>query len=751
MLGHELTHTLQQGSLTSDGIQRDLLFPWFRTNRELIDEALVTRSSTAVQQIRNYSDATVQERLQLIQISLNQYWVDPIAESAIESIWGSFGSGLPEIVLSSQDNFVLWKRSYDAGAEVDDLNIIKSIKERFKEDVKEIAHRYLFINRQFILEDMQSLGILESVGTLGESELSYLTEIQEAARQVQQAQQVQRALRQIPVGTMEVFSHAEDPTPSYVPVNFDPNNRPQFGSNGEEMASWEDVKVQYDRIVSVIVGLGNRYPAIYSLIRNNGITEFASPGLSPGQALSTVRNSYLQVLQDIDETVPKIDNGDIEYYDFAPIHQQMFEGSVTASSGISWNNEFYRWIAEDDLADHETREFWIQLGIAIPAAAAFVVAELATAGTATFFIAAGLGIGLSAGAAAYSWEHYLDLAQTAGTNVSDETALVLSGQADAALIDSILNTAFAFLDVYAPLARLVRAGTSTASRALTAAARHELLEASKKELAETTARETAQRRATQKIGEGFADEAEQRVGQSFAREGLQAIRQFMSEFVESVRNWARRVFDEFGFRSYEVIDEGEWLTLYGIRSRVMLARFKKDVISTIINNDPTITALRHSRASQLGAARTARSSGNDALATVLRQNAILLSEEIGEEGAIRTIQRQFPTAVLAHKGSGSGTLDLVYRMPDGTFIVVEAKGGRGRLITRQVGPGVDAQQGTVTYLRSVLDTMSVRGEPIADELIQALGPPRRLRYFLNTTPIPRGSTPLQTTLREFLT
>jgi hypothetical protein len=80
---------------------------------------------------------------------------------------------------------------------------------------------------------------------------------------------------------------------------------------------------------------------------------------------------------------------------------------------------------------------------------------------------------------------------------------------------------------------------------------------------------------------------------------------------------------------------------------------------------------------------------------------------------------------------------------------VEAKGGRGRLITREVAPGVHAQQGTVAYLRSVIRDMKKQGgrsAAVAREIEDALTR-GEVRYFVSKTPV--GSEALTTTLQEF--
>ncbi|HEX8696570.1 MAG TPA: DUF4157 domain-containing protein [Longimicrobium sp.] len=242
----------------------------------------------------------------------------------------------------------------------------------------------------------------------------------------------------------------------------------------------------------------------------------------------------------------------------------------------------------------------------------------------------------------------------------------------------------------------------------------------------------------------LADAVEGRLGRRAGRE----IGELMRELIEAIREWARTVFAGFGFRRYEVALEGDDLALYGRRSRILLARIEVGSVQDwVITTTRAIREARHARITQLG---RAAASASDALVRLLRGNAVRLSEELGELAAMAVIRARFPSARLLHRGSGSGTLDLIYEA-GGNLIVVEAKGGAGRLGTREIRAGLHAQQGTVTYLRDVIASMLNRpGEAaVANRLLAQLNA-GRIRYFLTETPVPRGTAPLVTTISEFI-
>lgn len=235
-----------------------------------------------------------------------------------------------------------------------------------------------------------------------------------------------------------------------------------------------------------------------------------------------------------------------------------------------------------------------------------------------------------------------------------------------------------------------------------------------------------------------------------ARRAVETVERVVARFVERARAMARQVFEGLGFRSFEVEAHGEYLHLYGIRSKILLARFRRGSLRLFQQDRRLAAELRQARQRLLRQARRAEEAGDVARASRLRGRAVRLSEEIGERAAEAAFLRRFPNARRVFAGRGAGTLDRVYRLPDGTFAILEAKGGAARLGTRAVR-GREAQQGTVTYLRSLLGQMSGRSGRegrVARKLLEALDA-GQVRYFYGRTPI-RGGQPLETRLREFL-
>lgn len=91
------------------------------------------------------------------------------------------------------------------------------------------------------------------------------------------------------------------------------------------------------------------------------------------------------------------------------------------------------------------------------------------------------------------------------------------------------------------------------------------------------------------------------------------------------------------------------------------------------------------------------------------------SEGLGEAGArngLRGFAQKRGTDVVpgsVQKFSGSGTVDMFAELQNGALVVIEAKGGSGRLCSRVTSQG-RALQGTPEYLRSVAENMVKHGD-----------------------------------------
>lgn len=95
------------------------------TARDHINAAIRERSIFHAKSVSDYTIATRDEKLDLIRIILNQWWVGPSDESALERIWTSFGNTIAAEATAGPA-VDLWNKSIDAGAELGNLAPVRA-------------------------------------------------------------------------------------------------------------------------------------------------------------------------------------------------------------------------------------------------------------------------------------------------------------------------------------------------------------------------------------------------------------------------------------------------------------------------------------------------------------------------------------------------------------------------------------------------------------------------------------------------
>jgi len=409
------------------GVVRRWPFSDDKTEREKIDAALKSRDPGDVKAINDVNQANESEKIDLLRILTYQGWVGPRDEWKIEEIWSSFGEQVPPIMARETK---LWTDGIAGGADLDKLPAVQKVRIAFLSDVQTLALTYLRKNREYIQAEMKSLGVDEEVPT--EEQNQRLKDVQEMATQVKAAQDVEKKLRSVRVG--DDYNIPDDGLPFWAPLNFDPEKRPDRNLDKDEAnkdRDWQIVKSYWDPVTGFIAKAANQYPTIYAAIQQGetfwGPDDKLGPisnAPSPAKARQAIKAVLSQTLKDIAQCESKIGGNDPDYRDMVPLHAQLLAGTAASTSGVDYQNAFNKWVVEDDLKDYKAREFWVRLGFQTAAAVAFVVVEFATAGTATFFIAAGVGLAASGIQAYNSLDQYLALEQASKTNVKDATAIV---------------------------------------------------------------------------------------------------------------------------------------------------------------------------------------------------------------------------------------------------------------------------------------------------------------------------------------
>jgi hypothetical protein len=380
-------------------------------------------------------------RLRMAREMAYSSWVTDDEEGEIARIWISFGERLPAV---AEANRVLWQKSLWESDQLGDH--LQPYKDAFKRDVIGLARAYLSENQQILIEEAQRFGIdLEGIGTPVEKRPGYLEAVQSVAPNVLRLKNYLDELRKIIVGQNPERICDEKCITINVPAFFDPESKPLYPSKSSP--TWEEVKIQYDRVSAIIASFADLYPAIYILIQQDKLEDLVRAE-DAAKAQDIIAGAMRAVKEKIAESDDKLVTGDIAYYDLMMIHSQLFSGFAKAgyTPSYPWGQSFYMDIANDVLKGHEARQFWVDLGLSLVAAAALIAAPFTGGATAAFLIGFGVGVGI--GQAGVSWEKYFDLATLGDAEVKQELALVAEGQISAQLVESIINTVAAFLDVY---------------------------------------------------------------------------------------------------------------------------------------------------------------------------------------------------------------------------------------------------------------------------------------------------------------
>ncbi|WP_233104155.1 AHH domain-containing protein [Haliangium ochraceum] len=530
--------------------------------------ALRTRAADDIKALDDFDSLSDAERLVFIRALLAQGWVGPRDERALERIWASFDE---RILAVAGAHIGLWRQSCARGAQLDELPAVRGMQARFRRDVRARARDVLTRNEAYVRAEMEALGTTERGAVAptdsvipADEQADYLASVRERAEDLALARHARDKLASVPVGYERFVSKGGS---LWLIVRFQPDARPSFAHDSEavpearraeDARSWGEVKAHHERLQAVIAQLASTSPVLYQAAAQEDDEALATMAAAPpAEARGTMAERLADLLSDIRATRAKL-GGDLDDRDLAPLHEQLFAGAASAS-GTDWSAPGNRWAAERLLADHESMEFWTQLGLSTVAAAAFVVAELASFGSATFFLAAGAGLAAGGTLAAGSWEHAEDLG-TAANASTGEGGVVSRAQADRAQTTAIVNSALLFLDLI-PAARAAR-GVATASRGARAGAR---------EGAEQAA-ERAGREGAEQAGERAGREGAEQAGGESAEQAAQASRRLQPN---EAANWASVARDYVG-KPLDEVGPPPGYAAYHVGGRSILRRNNAD-------------------------------------------------------------------------------------------------------------------------------------------------------------------------------
>ena len=442
-------------------------------DRQLIEAALKSRDVGDVKAIRNFGDATDAEKFDLIGILLNQIWVGPRDEYALEAIWGSFGDRLLTVA-SSLVGSGLWQTSIDRGAELENLPVIQRIRAAFASDVIALARGYLDSNDALVVAESAGAGIsLEdkpAPDAPTPDQQQNTAAMQAAAVSVAHAQEEMERSRRVSVG----YSLGNVPPEAkqyWLPVTFDPFRPPQRATapvvdlndpspmadhhpvlqtpeGPPKLQPYPTVLAAYQMGVSGIRGLTTLYPLLYGVAREgkSSVTR-AFAEADPITARAQLATALRRLRADIAQAKAKLGN-DLDPLDLTLLHQQLFAGTPAASK-TDWTLNLPHQQAQDVTKGHDISKALAALGLEAVSEMAFMLGGvLPGAGAVGASVVGLIATSVKAGISATQYQAMLQASKTA---VAPGTELVSEGQVDeakakaeadqAALALALINTA----------------------------------------------------------------------------------------------------------------------------------------------------------------------------------------------------------------------------------------------------------------------------------------------------------------------
>lgn len=400
LLAHELTHVVQQSSATSSGATRvsDPREPAEVDARKVaravvrgtggqmvaalgglagnaavarwFGDGVVQRSTmdattpADVKQISSFVGIDDAERLRLMNVVLDQFWVGPSDESALERIWNSFTED--QLVAFVEAHPGKWEECVDRGAELYDVcQPYQNIKTHFRNDIAALARHYLDVNEQIVNRELTAVG--NAGGAPGPEQAARIAGLQAAAASLTNLQRAQEAARHTAVGWR--IGDGGDVDPDWTgrevkyEVLFEPGKPPPLSEEPADlppgdifvhrMVPFADVQQGYDQAAEAIAQLVTANPALYGMVRSGSSaqTEAFVTTADPGAAREKLAAPLRNVLADIATTRANL-GGDLDPLDLEPLAQQLFEGRA-AVGGTLWTGGFRQRAARNALVGHK--------------------------------------------------------------------------------------------------------------------------------------------------------------------------------------------------------------------------------------------------------------------------------------------------------------------------------------------------------------------------------------------------------------
>ncbi|AHH97294.1 hypothetical protein [Kutzneria albida] len=391
-----------------------------------------------VKRVEDFTGISDANRFQLIQVLLDQTWVGPYDEAALERLW----DGLDEagLIRFTAAHPGLWRDCVDRGAELTELRVYRAIQNRFREDVTALARHYLSGNETLVHHELDALGPGEV--RPGPQQTSRISAVQQVAASVARLQHAQEAARQARVGWRigdggEVDADWTGRQVKYQ-VPFQPGAPPPLTVEPEDLPygdvlvyrikPYEELNRRHAEASEQIGRLVGANPVLFGLARerSSAATGAFVTESDPARARKLVTEPLRKVLADIAATRTAL-GGDLDPLDLTPLHQQLYRGQA-AVGGSTWTEGFRHQVAVDTVAEHAVHRALVRQ--LLQAGEQLVFAIALVTGPVLALLLVGLGTAAAGWQALDSYREAQAATAAEGTAVRPGTELVDPGSAE---------------------------------------------------------------------------------------------------------------------------------------------------------------------------------------------------------------------------------------------------------------------------------------------------------------------------------
>ena len=394
------------------------------------------KAPEAVRAIPSYAGIDDAERLLLMNVLLERWYVTDADENALARIWGALDEeGLVRFVAAHPGK---WEECSKRGANLLEIKPYRDIQTHFRNDISAVARHHLKTNEDLVDKELKLLGTEAAVTT---DQAGRVAEMQAVAAALANLQRAQEAAKEARVGWR--IGDGGDVDPDWTgrkvkysvpfqpgvppPLTEEPRDVPNGDLFAYKQVPYDQVLAGYDAAAHAITDLVRVNPSLYGLIRDgkSANTEGFVTEKDPAAARERLTKPLRQVLTDINTTRSNL-GGPLDPLDLQPLLQQLYDGRAPVG-GALWTGGFRRQVATSTAVGHNIERALTRAALQKVQQLAFLFAPF-TEGASLLIL---LGVGTAAaGATAYGSNREAQVIGAAeGSSVKPGTELVTPGSA----------------------------------------------------------------------------------------------------------------------------------------------------------------------------------------------------------------------------------------------------------------------------------------------------------------------------------